>query len=411
MTSPSVCPDVGVWRAWLDHEAGLAADGLDLEAHLHTCPGCRQAVAELEQDAAFARATVGALPPLLASAGQAALARERLAWRQRTAAASRTATAAGRPGGAPTRTPQERITMTIARISTPWRVAASGLAAALVVSVVVAFSPGARTAAAAFLAQFRSQEVAAIEVTPQTQADITRTLSMLNNLGTVQGTTPSAIRGSEQRGEQRSVSLDEASREVGFALKTPDPAALPAGLSATPRVNVTPAFQERFTFSKAKAAAYFQSAGHPEVSLPDKFDGASLVVSIPAAAMLQYGNDASREALVIGQAGEIVVDVQGNVSLDELRDFLLGLPGLPPAAVAQLRQIRNWNDTLPIPVPVDKVHWQPASFPNGGQGLLLNDNSGVGSAAIWHQSGHLYGVAGSLKATDLKRVADSLAAH
>jgi hypothetical protein len=76
-----------------------------------------------------------------------------------------------------------------------------------------------------------------------------------------------------------------------------------------------------------------------------------------------------------------------------------------------LRQIRNWNDTLPIPVPVDKVHWQPASFPNGGQGLLLNDNSGVGSAAIWQQNGHLYGVAGSLKATDLKRVADSLAAH
>ena len=297
--------------------------------------------------------------------------------------------------------------MTIARISTPWRVAASGLAAALVVSVVVAFSPGARTAAAAFLAQFRSQEVAAIEVTPQSQADIARTLGTLNNLGTVQGTTPAAVRGNEQR----SVSLDEASREVGFALKTPDPAALPAGLSATPRVNVTPAFQERFTFSKAKAAAFYQSAGHPEVSLPDKFDGASLVVSIPATAMLQYGNDASREALVIGQAGEIVVDVQGNVSLDEMRDFLLGLPGLPPAAVAQLRQIRNWNDTLPIPVPVDKVHWQPASFPNGGQGLLLDDNSGVGSAAIWHQNGHLYGVAGSLKATDLKRVADSLAAH
>ena len=39
---------------------------------------------------------------------------------------------------------------------------------------------------------------------------------------------------------------------------------------------------------------------------------------------------------------------------------------------------------------------------------LLNDNSGVGSAAIWHANGHLYGVAGSLKATDLKRIADGL---
>jgi hypothetical protein len=108
------------------------------------------------------------------------------------------------------------------------------------------------------------------------------------------------------------------------------------------------------------------------------------------------------------QAGELVVDVQGNVSLPEMRDFLLGLPGLPPVVVSQLRQIQNWNDTLPIPVPVDKVNWQSTTF-TGGQGLLLNDNSGVGSAAIWHANGHLYGVAGTLKGADLKRVADSLA--
>ena len=45
---------------------------------------------------------------------------------------------------------------------------------------------------------------------------------------------------------------------------------------------------------------------------------------------------------------------------------------------------------------------------SGNQGLLLNDNSGVGSAAIWHANGHLYGLAGSLKATDLRKIADSL---
>ena len=61
-----------------------------------------------------------------------------------------------------------------------------------------------------------------------------------------------------------------------------------------------------------------------------------------------------------------------------------------------------------MPVPIDKINWQSTNF-NGSQGLLLNDNSGVGSAAIWHANGHLYGVAGSLKATDLKRIADSLA--
>jgi hypothetical protein len=31
------------------------------------------------------------------------------------------------------------------------------------------------------------------------------------------------------------------------------------------------------------------------------------------------------------------------------------------------------------------------------------------SAAIWYEDGHMYGLAGSLKATELKRIADSLA--
>jgi hypothetical protein len=125
--------------------------------------------------------------------------------------------------------------------------------------------------------------------------------------------------------------------------------------------------------------------------------------------VLEYGDpQTSKDAIVIGEAGELVVDVQGNVSLQEMRDFLLGLPGLPADVVNQLRQIQNWNDTLPIPVPVDQVNWQSATI-NHSQGLLLNDNSGIGSAALWHANGHLYGVAGNIKATDLKRIADSLA--
>src|SRR6202011_214153 len=161
----------------------------------------------------------------------------------------------------------------------------------------------------------------------------------------------------------------------------------------------------RFTFNKAKARTYFESTGHPEVSLPDRFDGLTLAVSPPSAAVLEYGDPSTKDALVVAEAGELVVDVEGGqVSLPEMRDFLLGLPGLPQSAVSQLKQIQNWNETLPIPIPIDKVNWKSTTF-NGSQGLLLNDNSGVGSAAIWHASGHLYGMAGSLRARDLKRIA------
>jgi hypothetical protein len=397
MNTPSqVCPDIGAWRAWLDHEEHAAY----LDDHLPGCPACQRLIADLRDEATGVGEAMSLLVPIaLPSAAEAAVARERLRSRR------------GQSAPFPLRT-QEPISMFFTRISTPWQLAAGGLAAALALSLLVAFTPEGSAAAASFLAQFRSQQIAAIEISPQSQTDIIRTLNALGNLGTVKtpaGLTDAARSQRAGADQPPSVSLTEASQSVGFALSTPDPATLPAGLDKAPQVRVMPASQVRFTFDRTRARAYFQSNGHPEVSLPDKFDGATLVVSIPSAAILQYGNPNARDALIIGEAGELVVDVEGGkVSLPEMRDFLLGLPGLPPATVSQLKQIQNWNETLPIPIPIDRVNWQSTSF-KGNQGLLLNDNSGVGSAAIWHANGHLYGLAGSLRATDLKRIADSLA--
>jgi hypothetical protein len=410
MRTPSpACPDIGAWRAWLDHEDESPRPG----EHLPDCPACQRMVADLREDAASVREAFALLAPIgLPSAAETALARERLRSKRSQPALIQ-----------PIRT-QEPISMFLTRISTPWRVAVGGVAAALTLSLLVAFTPGGSAAAAGFLAQFRSQQVAAVEISPQSQGEIVKTLNELGNLGTVKlpsgqsrsgaGAVAALAAPSEARtGPQvpATVSVAEAAQTVGFALHTPDPATLPPGLDKTPQVRVMPASELRFTFDKNKARTYFQSTGHPEVSLPDKFDGATLVVSIPSAAILQYGNPGARDALIIGEAGELLVDVEGGkVSLPEMRDFLLGLPGMPQATVNQLKQIQNWNQTLPIPIPIDKVNWQSTTF-NGNQGLLLNDNSGVGSAAIWHANGHLYGMAGSLRATDLKRVADGLAAR
>jgi hypothetical protein len=399
MSTPSrTCPDIGAWRAWLDHED----DSPRLDEHISDCPACRRLVADLREDASSVHTAFALLAPIgLPSAAETAVARERLRSQRDQSAPT------------PLRT-QEPVPMFLTRISTPWRVAVGGLAAAVTLSLLVAFTPEGSAAAASFLAQFRSQQVAAVEISPQSQADIVKTVSALSNLGTVKmpgGVVDPAHPQAAARGaaeQAKTMTLAEAAQAVGFALETPDPATLPAGLDTAPQVRVMPASQVRFTFDKTRASAYFKSTGHPEVSLPDKFDGASLVVSIPSAAVLQYGNSAAKDVLIIGEAGELVVDVEGgNVSLPEMRDFLLGLPGLPQSTVSQLKQIQSWNDTLPIPIPIDKVNWQSTTF-KGNQGLLLNDNSGVGSAAIWHATGHLYGLAGSLKATDLKRIADSL---
>jgi hypothetical protein len=95
------------------------------------------------------------------------------------------------------------------------------------------------------------------------------------------------------------------------------------------------------------------------------------------------------------------------VSLEALRGFLLGLPGLPPQTVRQLKAIGDWRDTLPLPVPADRIDWR-ATTVGGAQGLLLGERSGLGSAVIWQRDGRIFGVAGAVRQAQVLRVAESL---
>jgi hypothetical protein len=287
--------------------------------------------------------------------------------------------------------------MTLATIPGRWRIAAGGLAAALLLTLLIGTEQG-RTATAQLLAQFRSQRFAVVQIDPGQNQEAA--FAQLERLGTVQGAEST-------ESFQPVASLAEAGQRVGFTVKQPDPAVLPAGLSPTPEIAVSPASQVRFTFDQAKARAYFDSIGRPDVSLPDKFHGASLIASVPAAVLLGYEGEDGGPGLLIGQAGELEVAVDGNVTLEEMREFLLGLPGLSPETVRQLRAIEDWRSTVPLPVPVDQVNWQQTTIA-GGPGLILVDNSGLGSGAIWQRDGRVYGVAGPVPATEIQRVANSL---
>lgn len=287
-----------------------------------------------------------------------------------------------------------------------WRVPVASMAAALVAVLLVGFTPQGQTAASAFLAQFRSEKLQPVTLT-QSQADnFERTFEQLEHLGTV--TAP-------KHPEPKTVaSLAEASSAVGFAVKLPG--VLPSGVSATPKsIQFMQGWEARFTFDKAKAEAYYKAQGTTGVSLPAKFDKATLIVAVPSAVVVQYPSTAaagstsqSEMGLVMVQANDLTAGVEGTVTLDEMREFVLNLPGLDPQTVAQLKAIQDWKTTLPIPVPSNsEVLWQQTTVA-GVQGLLLNDNSGLGSAAVWRKDGRIFAVAGATKATEITKVADGL---
>lgn len=296
--------------------------------------------------------------------------------------------------------------MTLARPFQRWRVAMIGLVAALMLMLVLG-TPQGRDATAQFLAQFRGERPAAVSLSTGQIANVEETLSELEPLGTISGIdTAPAMR--------RVASIDEASRFVGFDVLQPDVAALPDGIGSTPTaIRVAPAHELRFTFDREKARAYYESTGRGDVSLPDRFHGVSLVVSTPPAVLLEYRTAGQATdipfgiGLVIGQAGVVTAGTEGDVTLEELRDFLLELPGLSPEAARQLRAIDDWRTALPIPIPAERITWERATIA-GSSGLLLNDNTGLGSAAIWQRDGRIFGIAGAMKAREIQRVAETL---
>ncbi|HEX5166350.1 MAG TPA: hypothetical protein VFV93_13195 [Thermomicrobiales bacterium] len=287
-----------------------------------------------------------------------------------------------------------------------WRIVMSGLAVALVLILILATTAG-RGAASDFLAEFRGERFAAVSLSTDQIANVEQTMSEMQHLGTVSGieTAPES---------QVVAGVAAASQAVGFPVLEPDPATLPEGVGPSPaQVRVVPAHQVRFTVDLDQARAYYQSIGQNDVTLSERFDGASLIINTPPAVVLEYRNAAAPTSspfgigLLVGQAGTVTAGSEGGVTLDELRAFLLGLPGLSPETVEQLQEIDSWKTTLPVPIPVDQVNWERATIA-GSPGLLLNDNTGLGSAAIWERDGRIYAVAGAMKARELKRVAASL---
>jgi hypothetical protein len=221
-----------------------------------------------------------------------------------------------------------------------------------------------------------------------------------------------------------------ASAAVGFPVKVPGQ--LPAGIDKQPsQISVTSAETMTFTFRADKTRAYLDSIGRKDFALPAKFDGASIQINVPAAAVLTFSTSATsagpttsdgssasaREmpsrlgvtaanSVLVVQAKAPTIDATG-VTFEELRDFLLSLPGLPPQTAAQIRAIGDLNTTLPVPIPSTASARKVQV--NGGPGLIIAEqNTRIAGGVVWQAGGVVYAAGGPLNEGDLMAIASSL---
>ncbi len=205
-------------------------------------------------------------------------------------------------------------------------------------------------------------------------------------------------------GVREVASLEEAATHLGRTPLVPDK--LPAAYSEiSPRYLVGDERRTEATIDVARVQQALTALGLRFASLPDPTvtPTVTVAVAIPAsAAQVWQTNDA--HALVIAELESPVLELPAEIDPELLREDLLMLPGLPPDVVAQIRAVRDWRQTLIIPLPEEATS-RSISL-RGTTGLLIESPDGV--AVLWQERGILHVVSGHLSADEAVGVARSL---
>lgn len=284
----------------------------------------------------------------------------------------------------------------------------SACAAALL--VVLVLGTPLRSVAAGFLAIFEPRQFVALPIS-RSETEHMRALPDLAKYGTMREIV-----------HQRRATAANAARAAALAqFLVRVPAFVPAGLPA-PEYRVISRSTGAFTFDAAKAAAAATAAGSSLPPMPPGLNGSTLETSVGPAVLALYVTPQERASehraqlrgehrrgwpkLLVAQMPVPTIASNG-VSATTIVGYLAAQPGLPPQIAAELRAVADPAATLPIPIPIDRMHAEPVTV-QGARGLFVGDNTGVGAGVIWQNRGYVYGVAGTLPVRTILAVANSL---
>lgn len=315
----------------------------------------------------------------------------------------------------------------------------AAVAAAVIIALIAL--PNAGVLADQFLSLFRVQQFQPITINP---ADLrSQPLPGLQDFGTAK------LQGANMKDN---LTEAQAAQLVHFHILLPT--YVPNGVSGILQYSVMTGGNVTFTFNSSSTRAYLDKNGGKNIAIPANLNGATFTITVAAGVEMQYNAANGIQSNAIGQTTIgtfkqsqsksangtqsnvtngiqpnatngiqsnatnglpfIIVEVPspviratGTASINELRDFLLSLPNIPPSLVSQLKSIDLNSGTIPIPLP-PQITAQHVTI-HGAPGLLLADNTPIGGGVLWQTHDMIYAVGGETgNATQLMETANSL---
>ena len=348
--------------------------------HLAGCARCQAARRAAEADASFAARLLAAPPAELDTNAEW----QKLVARLRApapvpAASGRTA----RPGRDAARAPRRLPRRLAASLSTGTLITAGmllvGAAAAATLTTVYAPTHVAPLPVS-------GSDLSALQSVTNLGQELTGGLS-----GRVRETLPFGQLTWHTAGQAHKVAaVAEASAQTGLTGLIP--ARLPQGIGTVHAISVQPQVTGTLKFSA--------NAGHG-------VGGSTLTVRGGPGVMVEFGGQPGQPApgtLVVATIRRPVATSTG-ATADQLEDFLLDQPGVPPLLAQEIRAIGQ--SALPVPVPSGMTEEHVTI--GGSPGVLLHGPAGAATGVVWESGdGVVHAVAGLVTSADILNVAGQL---
>ncbi len=362
-------PTDGTLRRLVDEPAGVADTD---RQHVAACAACLADLAAVQQDAAVTRAALHTDVAVDVDAGWSRL--------------SHTVTREGRPATAAPRSAAGR------RFAAPrWRATLRRPVVAAV-AVVALLGAGSAAAAADWLQIFRTEQIAPVTFT---DSDLVE-LPDLSAFGTLEIL---------EEPREQAVS-DAATAQQASGLPVPRVRDLPRGVTGQPTFTVVNKVTAEFTFSTEQATRAAAAAGKALPQPPAGLDGTRFRLNAGPGVAAIWPEARGLPALVVARAVAPTAYSAG-VPFATAVDYLLSLPGMPPAVASQLRAFSADGTTLPLPVNAEYLKSSGADV-NGRPATLLSSRDGVMAGVVWVDNGVVTAVAGSVSTDEVLSVARGL---